>query len=110
GMKHDVYIRRLLQRFNNSALMHRTWQIAMDGSQKLPQRILSTVRARLQLREPVASLALVVAAWMRYALGRDEQGGRIEVSDPMAHRFAAISADGLTSAADIAGRFFDIRE
>src|SRR4029079_19370094 len=32
------YKRALLERFRNPALRHRTWQIAMDGSQKLPQR------------------------------------------------------------------------
>jgi fructuronate reductase len=31
-------------RYSNPALRHRTWQIAMDGSQKLPQRMLDSVR------------------------------------------------------------------
>ena len=38
----------LIARFANPALRHRTWQIAMDGSQKLPQRLLAaTARDRL---------------------------------------------------------------
>ncbi len=37
------YQRSLLDRFRNPALRHRTWQIAMDGTQKLPQRTLATV-------------------------------------------------------------------
>ena len=37
----------LVARFRNPALRHRTWQIAMDGTQKLPQRLLGTVRDRL---------------------------------------------------------------
>ena len=109
-MNHEVYIEQLLHRFSNSALQHRTWQIAMDGSQKLPQRILSTVRAQLKHGGPVASLGLVVAAWMRYALGRDEQGGRIEVRDPLSSRFAAIAAERLENPEDIADRFLGIRE
>ncbi len=40
----------LLERFSNPALKHRTWQIAMDGSQKLPQRLLGTIRDRLKER------------------------------------------------------------
>jgi fructuronate reductase len=109
-MDHAVYIAELLQRFGNAALQHRTWQIAMDGSQKLPQRILSTVRAQLERGGPVASLGLVVAAWMRYALGRDERGRSIQVSDPLAPRFAAIAAERLDNPAEIADRFLEIRE
>ena len=37
----------LVERFGNPALPHRTQQIAMDGSQKLPQRLLGTVRDNL---------------------------------------------------------------
>jgi fructuronate reductase len=82
----------------------------MDGSQKLPQRILSTVRSQLDRGGPVASLGLVVAAWMRYALGRDERGLPIDVSDPLASKFAAIAAEGLASSSEIADRFLAIRE
>jgi fructuronate reductase len=109
-MDHAIYIAELLQRFGNPALQHRTWQIAMDGSQKLPQRILSTVRAQLERGGPVASLGLVVAAWMRYALGRDERGRAIEISDPLAPKFAAIAAARLGNPAEIADRFLAIRE
>jgi fructuronate reductase len=109
-MNHATYIEDLLQRFGNPALQHRTWQIAMDGSQKLPQRILSTVRAQLKRGGPVASLGLVVAAWMRYALGRDEEGQPIEVSDPLAARFAGIGAEQLDNPAEIVDRFFQIRD
>ena len=35
------YMHELQARFRNPALRHRTWQIAMDGSQKLPQRLLA---------------------------------------------------------------------
>ena len=40
------YMRELQARFRNPALRHRTWQIAMDGSQKLPQRLLGERRGR----------------------------------------------------------------
>ena len=54
------------------------------GSQKLPQRLLGTARERLARGLPIVSLALGVAAWMRYVTGKDEQGGAIDVRDPMA--------------------------
>jgi fructuronate reductase len=87
-----AYRDALLERFSNTALKHRTWQIAMDGSQKLPQRLLGTIRDRLEAGQPFNRLALGVAAWMRYALGTDEQGNAIDVRDPMADDFAAIPA------------------
>ncbi len=85
----------LLQRFANPALKHRTWQIAMDGSQKLPQRLLGTIRDRLAQDLPIARLALGVAGWMRYVTGFDEKGRPIDVKDPLSAR--------LRSFADVAG-------
>jgi hypothetical protein len=38
-----AYADSLIDRFANPALQHRTWQIAMDGSQKLPQRMLDGI-------------------------------------------------------------------
>lgn len=38
GVDLQDYANRLIERYSNPALRHRTWQIAMDGSQKLPQR------------------------------------------------------------------------
>ncbi len=81
----------LLRRFANPALQHRTYQIAMDGSQKLPQRLLGTIRDRLSIGEPIDRLALAVAAWIRFATGRDETGAAFTVQDPMAERFAALA-------------------
>lgn len=78
------YAKALLARFQNPAIRHRTWQIAMDGSQKLPQRLLGTIRARLKAGGGIDHLALGVAAWMRYVTGTDEKGGAIDVRDPLA--------------------------
>ena len=50
-----AYKRALLERFANPALQHRTWQIAMDGSQKLPQRLLGTIRDRFAAGAPIAA-------------------------------------------------------
>ena len=85
-----TYRDALLERFSNPALKHRTWQIAMDGSQKLPQRLLGTIRDRLKKGLPVNRAALGVAAWMRYVTGIDENGRPIDVRDPLAERLRAI--------------------
>ena len=55
----------------------------MDGSQKLPQRILGPIRDRLAKGLPIERHALVVAGWMRYVTGLDERGRPIDVRDPM---------------------------
>jgi len=103
----------LLERFQNPALKHQTWQIAMDGSQKLPQRLLGTIRDRLAQKLPVTRAALGVAAWMRYVAGTDEQGRAIDVRDPLASRLRQIAesaegsparlADGLLRVAEVFG-------
>ncbi|PWK59202.1 mannitol dehydrogenase family protein [Roseicyclus mahoneyensis] len=84
-----AYCDALLERYANPAIRHRTWQIAMDGSQKLPQRLLGAVADQLAANRPIAGLALVVAAWFRYTGGTDEAGGTIDVRDPLAPRLAA---------------------
>ena len=86
------YAASLLARYDNPAIRHRTWQIAMDGSQKLPQRILATIRLRLARGLAIDRLALVVAAWMVYVGGVDEKGNTIDVRDPLIETFRAAIA------------------
>jgi len=93
GADLGAYRDQLLERFRNPALKHRTWQIAMDGSQKLPQRLLGTIRDRLKANQPITRLALGVAAWMRYVTGVDEDGNEIDVRDPHALKMMAIATD-----------------
>jgi fructuronate reductase len=98
-----AYRRALLARFANGALQHRTAQIAMDGSQKLPQRLLGTLRDRLAARAPFDRLALAVAAWMRHLEGTDDQGAPIAVDDPLAARLrAALDGAGAAPEARVA--------
>lgn len=83
GVDLEHYADMLITRYSNPALRHRTWQIAMDGSQKLPQRMLDSVRWHLVKGSDFSLLALGIAGWMRYVGGVDEQGAAIEVSDPL---------------------------
>lgn len=64
GLDADAYQAALSKRFSSPALVHRTSQIAMDGSQKMPQRILATVKALTEQQRPAAHLTLVPAAWI----------------------------------------------
>jgi fructuronate reductase len=85
------YKAALLARFRNPALKHRTWQICMDGSQKLPQRLLGTIRENLAAGRPFGRLALGVAGWMRYVTGIDETGKAIDVRDPLVAELRALA-------------------
>jgi fructuronate reductase len=89
GFDIEAYKQQLRERFSNKALKHRTWQIAMDGSQKLPQRLLETLREQLAGNGHIDILCLGVAAWIRYVSGVDEKGAVIEVSDPLAKELRA---------------------
>lgn len=90
GFDLAAYRAQLLQRFANPALAHRTLQIAMDGSQKLPQRWLNTVRERLAAAAPIDHVALALAAWFMHLRGRDEAGCSYTVEDPLAAELGAL--------------------
>jgi fructuronate reductase len=85
------YAQELLRRFANPGLHHRLAQIAMDGSQKLPLRLIATARdARSAGFDPALSV-LGIAAWMRYVSARQDDAGRpCIVDDPLAVRIAEV--------------------
>ena len=85
-----AYADSLIDRFANPALQHRTWQIAMDGSQKLPQRMLDGIRVHLERNSAWPLLALGVAGWIRYVSGTDERGDAIDVRDPLSDKIQSI--------------------
>ncbi len=87
------YCEALLARFANPALGHRTRQIAIDGSQKLPLRLLPSLRARLAAGQPFECLALAIAAWIRFLEGRTESGEAYEIDDPLARSLSRAAAD-----------------
>jgi fructuronate reductase len=79
-----AYAESVLERFANPAIGHRTLQVAMDGSQKLPQRLFaSIVERRAAGAEPVG-LATGLAAWIRFAGGVADDGSALELDDPLA--------------------------
>jgi fructuronate reductase len=92
-----AYRRALMGRFDNPALMHATHQIAMDGSQKLPQRLLAPIAARLAAGRGISALALAVAGWIRWQAGRDDLGRPFAVDDPLAGAIAAALAGAVNA-------------
>jgi fructuronate reductase len=103
GIDLAAYAQDLRARFANTAIAHQTYQIAMDGTQKLPQRLIEPAMIALRRGLPLDSYAFAVAAWMRYCLGMDENGNRYALRDP---REAAI-AERLRAAGGDAGSIVD---
>ncbi|WP_343117267.1 mannitol dehydrogenase family protein [Ostreiculturibacter nitratireducens] len=82
GVDFGDYAKSLLERFTNPHLAHETYQIAMDGTEKLPQRILAPAKDAAESGQPLAPFAFAVAAWMRYVLGRTDGGETYALRDP----------------------------
>jgi fructuronate reductase len=110
GLDLDAYQSALLARFANPALQHRLQQIAMDGSQKLPQRLLQPLRQRLARGQPFPALALAIAAWMRYTLGRTERDVEYAIKDPLAARLSAIATASQRSIPLLVGSLLAVTE
>lgn len=91
GFDVDGYISDVLARFANPAIEHKLAQIAWDGSQKLPYRILDTVRDALAAGRPMERLAVPVAAWLRFIERAAASGATI--TDPLAARLLAAGGD-----------------
>jgi len=105
-----MYKNELIERLKNPSIKHKTYQVAMDGSQKLPQRLLNTIRDRIATGQDYPLLALAVAAWMRYVCGFDEEGKRIFVQDPLAERFTAIAEKDNADTECLVRQFMGITE
>lgn len=86
------YQRDLIMRFANPAIGHRTSQVAMDGSQKLPQRLVAPVRARTLRGLASPTSALTAAAWIHYLTGRNFDGVAHVVVDPRSAHYAKLWA------------------
>jgi fructuronate reductase len=105
-----AYRDAVLRRVANRALRHRTAQVAMDGSQKLPQRLLGTVRDRLAQGAVPRHACLAVAAWMRYvSAGEDEKGRPLALEDPLAPRIRGLVGSALEPSV-VVDRLLGLRE
>jgi len=73
------------------ALHHRAEQIAMDGSEKVPQRWLEVIEVIRQRGKSVRFLAAALAIWTRYLEGISESGVELVISDPRAEQLTQIA-------------------
>lgn len=97
GLDLAEYRESVLERFANPHTGHTTRQVAMDGSQKLPIRLLGTVSDRLAAGVVPQAAARSVAAWIAF-VDRATQSSDGILDDPLADELRAACAgspDGL---------------
>lgn len=107
GVNPADYIESLKLRFRNPALKHRTAQIACDGSQKLPQRLLAPLRDRIAKGLASPAIATAVAAWMHFVVKTAYTPGAV-LSDPLAAEIL-VQAKMSTDAASIVRNLLAIK-
>jgi fructuronate reductase len=107
GLEPEKYVLDLTERFDNTALQHRTAQIANDGSQKLPQRIIGTSLDRLAGGADADHLMLTVAAWIRAAELRGTQLPAGHFTDPLDAPLTAI-AEAAQPAGETVAAIFEL--
>ena len=103
GLDLNAYIDAILKRFRNPVIKHALSQIAWDGSQKLPFRILGTIADNLAAQRPVDRLCISIAAWMQFVRRAALEGRR--VTDPLARELFEIGAACANNAATDLPRF-----
>ncbi|MEK1929449.1 MAG: mannitol dehydrogenase family protein [Pararhizobium sp.] len=89
GIDLEVYQEQLIQRFANPTIAHRTRQIAMDGSQKLPQRIFAAAVDDLAAGRDGAVFAYATALWVAYLMQTPD------LEDPRRHELKAAASEAI---------------
>jgi fructuronate reductase len=87
----EQYKKTIRARFANSQVPYKTTQVASDGSQKIPQRLLAAAAELIAQQTYPKVIPLLIAAWFRYLEGVNEQGESYEINDPKAPLLVAIA-------------------
>ncbi|MES2988459.1 MAG: mannitol dehydrogenase family protein [Pseudomonadota bacterium] len=82
GLDVSAYADAVLDRFRNPEIRHLLSQIAWDGSQKLPYRLLDTIQDELDAGRSIDRLAVPIAAWIAFV--RHKAQASEKITDPLA--------------------------
>jgi len=107
GMDLGAYADSLMDRFSNPNIRHETYQIAMDGTEKLPQRIFQPAIIALRNGQTASAFAFATAAWMRYCIGRTDENVEYDLRDPRQDQISN-SLSGLKSPHEISKCLFGL--
>ncbi|MEP7705416.1 mannitol dehydrogenase family protein [Paraglaciecola sp. 25GB23A] len=89
-MNVDQYIDAILLRYNNRHIRHLLSQIAWDGSQKLPFRLLGSIQDNLAQGQPISLLCIGVAAWLQFLVSAAQTN--FPLVDPLADKLIRCAA------------------
>lgn len=103
----DAYIAGILARFRNPAVRHLLSQIAWDGSQKLPIRLMGTIADNLISGGRIERLCRAIAAWMRFT--RRQFSAGVTLVDPLARELQRCAGLNANPALEVAA-YLDLRE
>ncbi len=92
----DGYASALAERFSNPAIEHATAQIAMDGTQKLPQRITAPALETIAAGGSVRPFAFALAAWLAFLVQKDHDDRPLPLNDPKTTELQAALKDAET--------------
>lgn len=105
GLDTASYTAELSERFSNTALAHRTAQIANDGSQKLPQRIVASAIERIHAGGSPKHLVLAIAAWIAACETRGKTLPEDHFTDPLDAPMTALLTQQLAADETVATVF-----
>lgn len=92
GMDLSAYSAAIFQRFLNPSVRHLLAQIAWDGSQKLPMRLLPALAEHTAAGRRAPLLCLAVASWLQFIRLRASQQPDVPFVDPLAGELLTIAA------------------
>lgn len=98
GIDLASYAADLRARFANPAIAHETFQIAMDGTEKLPQRIFAPASDALAAGRSLRPFAFATAAWMRHVTGSTHDCAPYVLRDPRAGEMVQTLRNAVTPA------------
>lgn len=95
GVDFDLtsYSEALMTRFSNPAIAHATAQIAVDGSQKLPQRVTAAAIDAQQTGSEIRIFAFTLAVWVAFLKQKQLSGSFLPTDDPKADLLKDAIAD-----------------
>lgn len=86
GIDLDEYSRTVVQRFSNTTIRDQVARICSDGCAKIAKFIVPSLIDLLRAGGSPRVLPLVIANWLHYLRGVDENGRAMTISDPMLDR------------------------
>jgi mannitol 2-dehydrogenase len=82
GIDLDAYTATIVKRFSNTAIRDQVARICSDGCAKIVKFILPSLVDLLKEKRNPRVLCFVIASWLHYLRGRDENGRTLSISDP----------------------------